>query len=109
MEAICEKLGITDEELKEATQEVMIEELAERLDLTQEEIDEITPIVQDISDLREQLKAKREELDAVIGDKLDAYRESTMEQGDLGFRRMRGRGRRRFPCRGPLEEETSEE
>jgi hypothetical protein len=112
IEAIAEKLGITDEELQEATVEVIVEDMADKLDLTDEEVAQVTPIVQEIAELREQLKTKHDELDAVIGDKLDAYRESMAGSWGRGMPRMRGM---RGGCWGPgpfkgsQDEETAQE
>lgn len=111
VERIAEKLGITDEELQDATVEVIVEDMADKLDLTDEEVAQVTPIVQEIADLREELKTKHDELDAVIGDKLDAYRESmagSWGRGMRGMPRMRGmRGGCWGP--GPFEGSPSEE
>lgn len=92
-ERIAEKLGATDEELQEATVQVIVEDMTDALGLNETEVAEITPIIDDIYSLREQLKTKHEELNAVIGDKLDAYRESMA--GSWGFHRMRGMPRMR--------------
>ena len=83
------------------TVEEAVEEMAEKLGLTEDEVAEVTPIAQEIADLREELKAKMEELHGVIGDKVDAYRESMKENGCFrrGMRGMRGRG---WPC-GPCD------
>lgn len=89
----------------ERTVEETVEDMAERLGLTDDEIAEVTPIAQEIADLREQLKAKMEELHEVIGPKVEAYRESKMGEMPGRFRGMRGRrGGRCFPCQDASED-----
>ncbi|MBU7003990.1 MAG: hypothetical protein HXS50_00390 [Theionarchaea archaeon] len=81
------------------TLEERIDQMAEKLGLTDDEVAEVTPIAQEIADLREQLKAKMEELREIIGPKVEAYRESKMAEMREGFRGMRGRwGRCCRPC-----------
>jgi hypothetical protein len=87
IEAVAEKLDITDGELQEAAVRVKVEDMADELGLTEDEVAQITPIVQGIADLREQLEIKPDELRAAIGDRLDAYRESmtgSRKQGMCG-------------------------
>ncbi len=109
-EAIAEKLGATDEELQEATVQVIVEDMADKLDLTEEEVEEVTPIVEQIYDLRKQLSAKIEELDVVIGDKLDAYKESMAGcRGFRGMPRMRSMRGMAWRCRCPGDLSTDEE
>ena len=92
------------------TVEEAVEAMAEKLGLTDEEVNEITPIAQEIADLREQMRARMEELHGVIGPKLDAFRESKMSEMPERFRGMRGRwGGRCCPCQETLDEETSSE
>jgi len=93
----------------EGTVDEAVEEMAEKLGLTEEEVAEVTPIAQEIADLREQLKTKMEELKEVVGPKLEAYRESKVSEMPRGFRGMKGMWRRNRPCQEILEETATEE
>jgi hypothetical protein len=94
----------------EKTVDEAVEDMAEKLGLTEEEVADVTPIAQEIADLREQLKAKMEELKEVIGPKVEAYRESKVSEMPRGFRGMKGMwGRNRCPCQEILEETSPEE
>ena len=53
------------------TVEKAVEEMTEKLGLTEEEVEDVMPIAQEIADLREQLRAKREELHGIIGPKVE--------------------------------------
>lgn len=109
LEALAEKLGVSEEDVQDAALEVMVDKMAEELELTEEEIEQVTPIIQDICDLREQLKTKHEELDAIIGDKLEEYRESRIDEGCGGLRRGIRRRPKRWLRRGPPIEDAPEE
>lgn len=89
-----------------------VDAMAERLNLTEDETAAVESIAQEISDLREQLKTKLEELHGVIGPKVEAYRESMMKEGFHGRMGMRGMWRCMCwrPCGSwcPCEESSDE-
>ncbi len=109
LEALAEKLGLSEEDVQEASLEIMVDKMAEELELTDEEIEQVTPILQEISDLREELKNKHQDLDAIIGDKLEEYRESKIDEGCGGFRRGIRRRPNGWLRRGPPLEDAPEE
>ncbi len=94
------------------TVDEVVDLMTEKLGLTEEEADAVTPIVQEIRDLREQLKTKMQELNDVIGPKVDAYRESVMANGFGRCRRMGWRFRQccppPLPCQDTSEDASGE-